>query len=89
MIRTGSSLMGAAAAYKDAGATEVSALTTHGVFPGQALETLRQSGLFAAIACTDSHPRADELADDFLEVHSISELLSASLLDRGIRGKHD
>jgi len=89
MIRTGSSLMGAAEAYIEAGATEVSALTTHGVFPGEALSDLRKSGLFAAIACTDSHPRARELADSFLQVHSIATLLADSLHDQGMRGYDD
>jgi ribose-phosphate pyrophosphokinase len=79
MIRTGSSLAGAAQAYKDAGAVEVSALTTHGVFPEGALERLEKTGLFSAIATTDSHPRSLELESDFLAVHSVSELLCAAL----------
>ena len=33
MIRTGSSVINAARAYRDAGATSVAALCTHGVFP--------------------------------------------------------
>ena len=62
MIRTGGSLMGAARAYRAAGATRCVAVTTHGIFPGEALERLEQSGLFERIICTDSHPRAVELA---------------------------
>ncbi len=80
MIRTGSSLIGAARAYRDAGATEVTALATHGVFPDDALKRLQQSRLFTAIACTDSHPRADALASDFLSVHSIAGLLRKAIL---------
>lgn len=79
MIRTGSSLIGAAQAYRDAGAIDVSALTTHGVFPGDALERLQASALFSSIVATDSHPRALELSKgrvgDFLKVHTVSELL--------------
>jgi ribose-phosphate pyrophosphokinase len=79
MIRTGSSLMGAARAYLDAGALEVSALTTHGVFPDGALQNLQDSGLFSCIAATDTHPRAIELENDFLRVHSVSELLCGAV----------
>ncbi len=81
MIRTGNSLAGAAQAYKDAGAIEVSALTTHGVFPDGALEGLRSSGLFAAIATTDSHPRSLDLESEFLTVHSTAEMLCAAIDD--------
>ncbi|MBL4634393.1 MAG: ribose-phosphate pyrophosphokinase [Kofleriaceae bacterium] len=83
MIRTGSSLLGAAKAYRDAGAIDVSAVTTHGVFPGDALERLRGSGLFSSIATTDSHPRSLELAGDFLKVHTISELLYSAVREEG------
>jgi ribose-phosphate pyrophosphokinase len=58
MIRTGGSLMNAARAYRDAGAGRIAALATHGVFPGDALDRILESGLFFAIGCTDSHPRA-------------------------------
>lgn len=79
MIRTGSSLMGAARAYLDAGAESVAALATHGVFPGGALQKLQDSGLFTDIACTDTHPRALELASEGLQVHSIADLLVTRL----------
>lgn len=81
MIRTGSSLRGAAAAYRDAGARAISAVCTHGLFPGDALARLKDTGLFSAIACTDTHPRARSLAGDFLVVQSIAPLLSRKLSD--------
>lgn len=81
MIRTGSSLAGAAQAYKDAGAVDVAALTTHGVFPEGALESLQKTGLFSAIATTDSHPRSIELESDLLQVHDVSPLLCSALED--------
>lgn len=74
MIRTGSSLMNAAKAYRAAGAISVAALTTHGVFPNGALAKLRDSRLFERIVCTNTHPRAVELKSDFLEVESIAHL---------------
>lgn len=84
MIRTGSSLMGAARAYLDAGAKSIHAIATHGLFPGNALEKLQKSGLFSAIACTDSHPRAVELEPHGLKVYSIAPLLSECLMRHSI-----
>ncbi|MCG8421820.1 MAG: ribose-phosphate diphosphokinase [Proteobacteria bacterium] len=75
MIRTGGSLIGAAHAYRDAGARSIAAIATHGLFPGDALVRLEQSGLFETIVCTDSHPRSRELRSGFLRVVSVDELL--------------
>ena len=75
MIRTGGSLMGAAAAYREAGAISIDAIATHGLFPGDSLEKLRDSGLFGSIWVTDSHPRAVALAGEFLHVDGTAELL--------------
>jgi len=83
MIRTGGSLVNAARAYRDGGAAKLSAVTTHGVLPGDALEKIRATGLFDAIVATDSHPRAVELAGDFLRVRSIAGLLTEALANRG------
>ncbi|MDC0674343.1 ribose-phosphate diphosphokinase [Nannocystis radixulma] len=85
MIRTGGSLIGAARAYQRAGAVSLAAVATHGVFPGDALQRLQATGLFSAIACTDSHPRARALAGDDagaappLRVASIAPLLAPFL----------
>ena len=62
MIRTGSSLIGAARAYRDAGAGKIFAIATHGVFPAGALERMQDSGLFEAIGVTNSHRNARELS---------------------------
>jgi ribose-phosphate pyrophosphokinase len=79
MIRTGGSLMNAAKAYVREGASRVAAVTTHGVFPADALERIRASGLFMSITCTDSHPRARELAGEFLKVDSCAPLFAPLL----------
>ena len=79
MIRTGGSLIGAARAYLRAGATSIAAVATHGVFPGDALAKLQATGLFSAIACIDTHPRARALAGDGLVVASVAPLLRACL----------
>jgi ribose-phosphate pyrophosphokinase len=79
MIRTGGSLIAAARAYKAAGALKLTAIATHGVFPGDALERLSATGLFSAIACTDTHPRASELAGSSLHVAPIAGVLARAL----------
>lgn len=75
MIRTGSSLVQAAKAYLESGATEVYAVATHGIFPGDALEKIESSGYLKQIAVTDTHPRAVELAGDFLKVISVGHII--------------
>ncbi|CAN5843932.1 ribose-phosphate pyrophosphokinase [soil metagenome] len=80
MIRTGGSLLGAAEAYRDAGATAIDAIATHGLFPGDSLAKLRASGLLGRIVVTDSHPRAVALADDYLQVDSTATLLAEHLI---------
>lgn len=79
MIRTGGSLLKAAEAYRDAGAIEITALATHGLFPGDSLAKIQASGLLRGLICTDSHPRACELANDFLQIESIAGLLAEYL----------
>jgi ribose-phosphate pyrophosphokinase len=75
MIRTGGSLIAAGRAYRDAGATKLAAITTHGLLPGDALERLEGAGLFDKVIATDSHPRAKALADHrFLEVWPCAEV---------------
>jgi ribose-phosphate pyrophosphokinase len=81
MIRTGGSLLQAAKAYAEAGAKSLTAITTHGLFPGDALARLQDSGVLSRIVCTDSHPRARELASDFLQVESVVELFLKHLTD--------
>jgi ribose-phosphate pyrophosphokinase len=82
MIRTGGSLLQAAAVYRDAGATGVDAIATHGILPGTSLAKLQASGLLGRIVVTDSHPHAMALRDahtPFLEVDSTANLLTEHL----------
>jgi ribose-phosphate pyrophosphokinase len=79
LIRTGGSLLNAARAYRAAGAARISAVATHGVFPGDALARLSQSGLFDKVIVTDSHPRALSLRSAFLEVETVAPLLAAAI----------
>jgi ribose-phosphate pyrophosphokinase len=75
MIRTGGSLMNAAAAYRGAGAVSIDAIATHGVFPADSVERLRATGLFGHIVVSDSHPRAVASAGDFVQVDSTAPIL--------------
>jgi ribose-phosphate pyrophosphokinase len=79
MIRTGGSLLNAAKAYRDAGAVAIDAIATHGLFPGDSLARIEQSGLLGRIVVTDSHPRAVALQNQFLEVESTATLLTEHL----------
>jgi ribose-phosphate pyrophosphokinase len=81
LIRSGSSLINAARAYRDAGARSVAAVATHGVFPADALQRIEQSGLIEKLLVTDSHPRAASLAGSFLQVVTIAPIFADYLKD--------
>jgi ribose-phosphate pyrophosphokinase len=80
MIRTGGSLLKAAEAYKNAGATKIYAVATHGIFPNNAIDKLKNSGLFEKIACTDSHYNVSVIEDDFLVVKSVAKIFHPKLV---------
>jgi ribose-phosphate pyrophosphokinase len=80
MIRTGGSLIKAAEAYKEAGATAIYAVTTHGIFPNDALTKIKNSGLFQKLACTDSHYNVTLLEDDFLVIKSVAKIFHPKLV---------
>lgn len=85
MIRTGGSLLNAARAYRDAGAASLTAITTHGVFPGSSLDRIQESGLFTEVICTNTHPRALALApkhSGFLRVETVAPILAEFLASR-------
>lgn len=79
MIRTGGSLAAAARAYRNAGAQDVKAVTTHGVFVDNAVSRLLQDDILTGIATTDTHPRA--LVTDRVQVASIAPVLARALQD--------
>lgn len=64
MIRSGSTLLGAARAFREAGAARCFAVTTHLVLPGSASDDLFADGLLDGVAGSDTHPRAEALRDD-------------------------
>lgn len=79
MIRTGGSLLGAARAYREAGAKEIFVIASHGLFSNNGLDTLRQSGLIRHIVCTDTHPNAVALRCDYLTVKPVAGLVARTL----------
>jgi ribose-phosphate pyrophosphokinase len=64
MIRTGSSLVQAARAYAQAGATKVHAIASHLVLPADSLAKIRASGALANVWGTDSHPGSQAVDEE-------------------------
>jgi ribose-phosphate pyrophosphokinase len=77
MIRTGSSLVQAARAYAQAGATKVHAIASHLVLPADSLEKIRSSGALANVWGTDSHPGSQKLDEDAR--FSVAQLFAKAL----------
>jgi len=84
MIRTGSSLLQAARAYLDAGASELWAACSHGVLQHDAWERLSGSGLIKAVLSTNSHPRAQALQAQGLELIDVAPVFAEALAQRSI-----
>jgi ribose-phosphate pyrophosphokinase len=80
MIRTGGSLINAARAYKAAGAKKIITITTHGLFNGNALEKIKNSGVVEMVVTTNSHPNSNVANSGFLRVESIASLIVAQLI---------
>jgi ribose-phosphate pyrophosphokinase len=77
MIDTGGTLAAAAQTVMDEGAKEVYAVATHGVFSGNAWQTLGNSPL-SGIVVTDTIPIRDD-APDMIRVISTADLLTESI----------
>ncbi|MGH2838470.1 MAG: ribose-phosphate diphosphokinase [Thermoleophilaceae bacterium] len=77
MIDTGGTLAAGAQTVLDAGASEVYAVATHGLFSGNAFETLANSPL-SGILVTDTVPLRDG-APDLIRVLSCADILSDSV----------
>ncbi len=79
MIRTGSTLLNAARAYRNAGATRCFAVTTHLVLPGDSWERIAASDLLDGVAGCDSHPRARLFESPKLVVRSVASTFAGWL----------
>jgi ribose-phosphate pyrophosphokinase len=76
MIRSGSTLLKAAQAYKEHGAKNIYVISTHGVFDQTVLMKMKDSNLFKSILISDSHPKVQALeSDSFLKKFSILSII--------------
>jgi ribose-phosphate pyrophosphokinase len=78
IIVTGGTLVAGARALKEAGATEVYACATHGLFPDDALQKLAESEL-SGIAVTDTVPIDELLRPHHLTVLTVSGILAETI----------
>ena len=82
MIRTGGSLINAAKSYKEAGASRIFAITTHGLFTNNALERLEKSRLFERVFSTNTHPNTQILLQNpFLQVKTVAKIIHKKLVN--------
>lgn len=79
MIRTGDTLINAANAYSGAGASKIFVIATHGSFTRDALNKIKDKTIISGMVCTDTHPNAVALEDDFLKVESVAPLIAQKL----------
>jgi ribose-phosphate pyrophosphokinase len=78
IVSTGGTLFAAARALKAAGATEIYACATHGLFPGEALQLLAASDL-RELVVTDTVPVDPVKRPDNLTVLPVSGLLAETI----------
>lgn len=80
MIRSGGSLINAAQAYKDAGANKIYACATHGIFCGDGLNKLKNSGIIERVYITNTHANCQQNLDfGFTNLVSVAELIAKGL----------
>ena len=79
MIRSGTSLIHAAEAYKNAGAKDIYVITVHGIFVPGALDKLKSCGIIKNILCTNTHINAHKMSDEFVKVYDISKVIAERL----------
>lgn len=79
MIRSGTSLIHAAEAYKNAGAKNIYVITVHGIFVSGAMNKLKSCGAIKKILCTNTHINAQNMKDEFVKVYDISEVIAERL----------
>ncbi len=71
--------MQAAAAYREAGATEVHAVTSHLVLPGAALDNILACDNIESVNGTDSHPSSAAVKARGGIVTSIAKLMCTEI----------
>lgn len=79
MIRSGSSIIKAAEAYKNAGAKNIYVAVVHGVFVNNAIEKMKSCGCVKQVLCTNSHINASKYEGDFVKIYDISSVICKGL----------
>ncbi len=79
IIRTGGSLLKAADAYLSKGAKKIFVVATHGVFCSDSLDRIFASSLLSSISITDSHPNAQFVANEYVNIYSLAPLIAQVL----------
>ena len=80
MIVTGGTLIAGASALREAGATEVYACATHGLFPGNAFEKIAASDL-TKVTVTDTVPIDPVNRPEKIDVLPVSGLLAETIMN--------
>lgn len=75
MIRSGSSIIKAAEAYKSSGAKNIHVICVHGIFVNDAIKRFKDSGIIKSISCTNTHPNVFASADNFCKIYDISSVI--------------
>lgn len=80
MIRSGSSIISGAKAYKNAGVAKIFVICSHGLFVNHGLEKLENSGLIEKVVCTNTHHLSTKFNSDFLKVKSVAGIIIENLM---------
>jgi len=75
MIRSGSSIIKAAEAYKSVGAKNIYVVCVHGVFVDGAIDRFKKSGLIQNVSCVNTHVKATLINDPFVKVYDSSQVI--------------
>lgn len=75
MIRSGSSIINAAEAYKNSGAKDIHVVCVHGVFVNDAIERFKSTEIIKSVSCTNTHPNVFASTDNFCKIHDISSVI--------------
>jgi ribose-phosphate pyrophosphokinase len=81
MIRSGSTLLEAAASYHQAGATALYAVCTHAVFCEDTPVRLQAQNLIKKIFCTNSNPLSIVHSSDYIEKYSLAGIIFEAIAE--------
>lgn len=79
MIRSGSSIIKAAEAYKNSGAKDIHVVCVHGVFVNDSIEKFKNSKIIKSVSCTNTHYKATLANNNFVKVYDIAPVIADGL----------